>query len=140
MYKVLVDSNIFVDFMFHRMPFYENSSKVIALCEDKKIKGYVTTSILMDLHYIFARMSHSNKNADLAIQEITKVFDVIDVSYKDIYDSTIVHKKDFEDSVILQSSVRNKLNCIVTRNTKDFENSREISIVEPEELLSLYTK
>lgn len=38
MYKVLVDANILVDFMFHREPFYSNSNKIISLCENKKIK------------------------------------------------------------------------------------------------------
>ena len=137
MYKVLVDSNIFVDFMFRRQPFYSNSEKVISLCEKNIIKGYVTTSILMDLRYIFYRMSHSNADADNAVKEILKVFKVISVEEKDIVNSVEKHQKDFEDSVVEECSSRNKLNCIVTRNVKDFKNEK-IKVITPEELLSMY--
>ena len=137
MYKVLVDSSIFVDFMFHREPFYKASSRVMELCEDKVVKGYITTSILMDLHYIFKKMSRSNKDADLAIQEILKVFKVIDISGKDIDASTKVHRKDFEEAVIEECSIRNELDYIVTRNVKDFQ-GKHINIVLPDELLSKF--
>lgn len=135
MYKVLVDSNIFVDFMFHREPYYNLSEKVIGLCENKKIKGYVTTSILMDLHYIFKRMSHSKANADMAIMEIMKVFDVVDINKKDIVYSISINSKDFEDSIIENCAYRNSLDYIVTRNIKDFENTN-IKILMPDELIS----
>lgn len=137
MYKVLVDSNIFVDFMFRRQPFYSNSEKVISLCENNKVKGYVTTSILMDLRYIFYRMSHSNVDADNAVKEILKVFKVIPVEEKDIVNSVEEHQKDFEDSVIEECSSRNKLDYIVTRNVKDFK-GKNINILSPEELLDLF--
>ena len=136
MYKALVDTNIFVDFMFRRMPFYENSEKIIDLCEKSKVKGYITTSTLMDLHYIFRKLSHSNNDADNAIQEILHVFNVIEINEKDIYDSTITHHKDFEDSVIESSAVRNKLGYIITRNIKDFSKDR-IEILTPTQFIEL---
>ena len=136
MYKVLVDSNIFVDFMFRRMPFYNDSEKVISLIENKKVKGYVTTSMLMDLHYIFKRLSHSNANADLAIQEILKVFDCIDISKKDIVSTLENHHHDFEDCVIENCANRYEVDYIVTRNCENFECSKT-KIVCPSELLNI---
>ena len=136
MYKVLVDSNIFVDFMFRRMPFYNDSEKVISLIENKKVKGYVTTSMLMDLHYIFKRLSHSNANADLAIQEILKVFDCIDISKKDIVSTLENRHYDFEDSVIEKCANRTGIDYIVTRNIDDFENTKT-KIVSPTEFLNI---
>ena len=61
MYKVLVDTNIIIDFLYIRKPFYEDSKKIIQLIEDKSIKGYITTSILMDLHYIIWHRLASKK-------------------------------------------------------------------------------
>lgn len=136
MYKVLVDTNIILDFMFQRQPFYDKSEKVIALCEEKKINGYVTTSILMDLHYIIKRITHSNADADMAINEITKVFNVIDISKKDIENSILEHNRDFEDFVIENCCNRNSIDYIVTRNTKDFV-GRKTKIVEPSQLLDI---
>lgn len=136
MYKVLVDTNIILDFMLQRQPFYDKSEKVIALCEEKKINGYVTTSILMDLHYIIKRITHSNADADMAINEITKVFNVIDISKKDIENSILEHSRDFEDFVIQNCCNRNSIDYIVTRNTKDFV-GRKTKIVEPSQLLDI---
>lgn len=136
MYKVLVDSNIFIDFMFHRDGFYNESEKIMKLCEDRKVKPYVTTSMLMDLHYIFKKMSHSNDDADLAIKEILKIFKVLDVNSKDIIESISINAKDFEDYVIESCSRRNGIDYIVTRNKKDFY-GKGINIVDPKELINL---
>lgn len=139
MYKVLVDSNILIDFMFHREPFYNNSNKIISLCENKKIKGYLTTSILMDLHYIFKKNSHSKSTADTAIADIMNVFEVINVEDKDIKNSIKNERKDFKDGVIESCAIRNKLNYIVTRNETDFEN-KGIKVVSPEKALTIFTR
>ena len=136
MYKVLVDSNIFVDFMFRRMPFYNDSEKVLSLCENRKVKGYVTTSMLMDLHYIFKRLSHSDANANLAVKEILKVFDVIDINKKDIEISADKSHRDFEDCVIENCANRYEIDYIVTRNCENFECSKT-KIVCPSELLNI---
>ena len=139
MYKVLIDSNIFVDFMFHREPFYKDSEKMISLCENKKVKGYVTTSMLMDLHYIFRRLSYSNNTANKAIEEIIKVFDVLNIEKKDIVNSIMQGKKDFEDGVIENCSIANKLDCIVTRNIDDFDD-KKIEVLSPKEIVEKYLK
>lgn len=136
MYKVLLDSNIFVDFMLQRMPFYNDSEKVISLCENNKVKGYVTTSQLMDLHYIFRKFSHSNETSNTAIKEITNVFNVLDVSANDIVLSAEQNNRDFEDCVIENCSNRNKIDYIITRNKKDFVGTK-IKIIEPYELLDI---
>lgn len=38
--KVMIDTNIFLDVLLSREPFYESSKKVLVLCEDKKIQGF----------------------------------------------------------------------------------------------------
>lgn len=134
MYSVVVDSNIFVDFMMHRLPFYDNSKKVIELCEDNVIKGYVTSSILMDLHYIFKNKAHSSRTADMAIEEIIKVFEVIDVTKQDISNSISSNNGDFEDGIIESCSINNKINAIITRNIRDFFGEK-IDVLTPDELL-----
>lgn len=136
MYKVLVDSNIFVDFMLHRMPFYDDSEKVISLCENKRIKGYITTSELMDLHYIYKKFSHSNETSNAAIKEIMNVFNVLDINEGDILKSIEQEHRDFEDCVVENCSNRNKIDYIVTRNPKDFI-EKKTKIIEPHALLNI---
>lgn len=136
MYKILLDTNIFVDFLLRRPQFYKDSEKVISLCEELKIKGYVTTTILMDLHYIIKKYTHSNANANMAIKEITNVFEVLDVTKTDIENSISDNSRDFEDYVIENCSNRNKIDFIVTRNIKDFK-SKKTKIVDPSELINI---
>lgn len=136
MYKVLIDTNIFVDFLFHRPDFYELSNKVIGLCEENQVKGYVTTSILMDLHYIVQNKVHSKDDADMVIEEIMKIFEVIDVDKSDILQTVRKHSKDFKDAVIEECSIRNKIDYIVTRNIKDFRNDA-IKTIEPKKMVNL---
>lgn len=139
MYKALIDSNIFVDFMFHRQPFYNDSEKVISLCENRIIKGYVTTSMLMDLHYIFKKLSHSNSTANTAISEIMKCFEVIDVEKSDIVTSITNNRKDFEDGVIESCSINNRIDYIITRNVDDFD-GKEIEVLSPNKAITEFKK
>lgn len=134
MYKAIIDSNIIIDYMMRRIPFYDNSKRIIELCEDETIKGYVTTSILMDLHYIFRRKVHSSETANMAIKELLKVFDVIDVTKDDIVNSLKNNNGDFEDGVVESCSINNGIDCIITRNVKDF-NNKKIDIYMPEDIL-----
>lgn len=39
--KVLVDTNMIVDALIGRQPYFDNADKIIRLCADKKVHGYL---------------------------------------------------------------------------------------------------
>ncbi|MFN6085832.1 MAG: PIN domain-containing protein, partial [Fluviicola sp.] len=42
MTKILIDTDVILDFFFDREPFSENAAKLLSLCESKEITGFVT--------------------------------------------------------------------------------------------------
>ena len=38
--RILIDTDIILDFFFDREPFSDNASKILALCESKEVKGF----------------------------------------------------------------------------------------------------
>ena len=46
MQKVLIDTDVILDFFSDREHFSENAAKILALCEKKVIAGFVTLVII----------------------------------------------------------------------------------------------
>ena len=44
---VLIDTNIILDFLLHRSPFYEDANYIMTLCAKKQIEGHLTPSPFM---------------------------------------------------------------------------------------------
>ena len=50
--RVLIDTNILVDYIAKRQPFVDDSSKVIKLCIEGVIAGCITSHTITNLFYI----------------------------------------------------------------------------------------
>ena len=44
--RVLVDTNILLDALLGREPYFDNADKIIKLCADKKIEGFMAANSL----------------------------------------------------------------------------------------------
>ena len=47
MQKALIDTDVILDFFFDRKPFSDHSAQVLALCESREIRGFVTSVIIL---------------------------------------------------------------------------------------------
>ena len=79
MLSILIDSNILLDVMATRQPFFETSSKVIETLKDKDITGYVSASSITDIYYIARR---ELKDKELVIQLIKDILKFIKIEMK----------------------------------------------------------
>lgn len=57
--RLMIDTNIFLDVLTEREPFYENSKAVLKLCESKKVYGFLSASSATDIFYLVHRKLHS---------------------------------------------------------------------------------
>ena len=132
--KVLIDTNIFIDFLQNRQPFASNSREVIF--QALNYEGYVAASNITDIYYLRYRQTHSRRKTKKDITDLLKVFDVIDTTGIDCRNALRSDISDYEDAVMVESAKRSDIDCIVTRNTKDFKNSN-IPVYTPVEFLRL---
>lgn len=52
---ILIDTNIIIDFLMKRQPYLEDAVKIISLCTEKKVKGYLAAHTVSNLFYILRK-------------------------------------------------------------------------------------
>ena len=129
--KVLIDTDVILDFFFNRQPFAEYSAQVIGLCETNKIKGFVTPVIYSNVYYLLRQTARHDKVID-NLKQLLIITDVLPMDKKVVSNAVNSGFKDFEDSLQNFAAMKQGgINVILTRNIKDFSKS-EIGILTPE--------
>lgn len=131
--KVLIDTNIILDVLCNRSEFVENSAKIFKLCEVKKIDGYISALSIPNIVYIMRKELNSEKIKDV-FAALSLIFTIIDLKADDTKKAAFMNFKDYEDALQSVCAARMKMNFIVTRNIKDFANSK-VAAITPSELI-----
>ena len=133
MKKVFLDTNILVDLIADRKPFSKYSIEIFKKAEEKKIKLFTSSHSIATTHYLLKKYLEEKILRDV-------LYNLLDYVTVIAVDTDVLKKglrskhRDFEDSIqILCASTIEKIDCIVTRNTKDFRDS-EILVLTPDEL------
>ena len=133
MKKIFLDTNIIVDLIADRKPFSKYSIEIFKKAEEKKIKLFTSSHSIATTHYLL-----KNYLEEKILRDV--LYNLLDYVTVIAVDTDVLKKglrskhKDFEDSIqILCASTIEKIDCIVTRNTKDFRES-EILVLTPDEL------
>ena len=135
--RLTIDTNIFLDVLTRREPFYTNSKAVLDLCERKKVQGFLSASSVTDIFYLIHRQLHSTELAYQALGAILDIAKVLTVTNADVLNAFLVRAPDFEDCLLATCAKSNQCDAIVTRNKKDYM-TFGITLLAPEELLALF--
>jgi len=132
--KILVDTDVLLDFFFDREPFAENAAQIISLCERKEIDGFITPVICSNLYYLL-RQSSTHDFVIKQLKQLVSIIDVISIDKNVIFSALESGFKDFEDALQSFAALQSdKIKLIITRNIKDFTKS-EIPAMTPEHYL-----
>ena len=133
--NVFIDTNILVDVFANRKPFVENSLKIYNLCIKRKIKLFTSSNTITTIHYILKKTISEDK-ARMAIEHIVEYANIIPVDITIIRKSLKSNHKDFEDAIqIVAAESISDMDCIVTRDLKDYKNA-QIDVLTPDEFLN----
>jgi len=132
--KVLIDTDVILDFFFDRQPFSEYAAKVFSLCELNLIQGFVTPVIFSNVYYLLRQTAKHQKVIEKLNQLIT-ITNVLSMDRNVIVEALNSKFKDFEDALQNFAAVNSgNIDVILTRNTKDFRNSK-LGVLTPENYL-----
>ncbi len=131
---LLVDANILLDVLLNRADFVQDSSLVWKLCETGRAKGYVSALTFANLVYIMRKQLDPEKIEEV-LRKLSLIFEFTDFSVTDLAKAAEMNWKDFEDAVQSATAERVHATCIVTRNVRDFSNSKVIALT-PAEILA----
>ncbi|MCD8095168.1 MAG: PIN domain-containing protein [Ruminococcus sp.] len=131
--KVMIDTNILLDVMFNRADFVEASSKIWKLSEIKKIHGYICALSIPNIVYVL-RKELTPEKVQTIVNQISLIFEIVDLKASDLKLAADMKLSDYEDAIQIACAYRLKADLIVTRNIRDFSESK-IPVLNPDELL-----
>jgi len=132
--RVLVDTNIILDFLLQREPFFQDAELLFQAIDVSEIVGYVTATTLTDIFYISRRYTRSVEKARQAVSEILTAMMVCPVARGVLELAFNSGLADFEDAVQIFSAVTHGLEAIVTRDAQGFLSS-PLPVLSIQELL-----
>ncbi len=134
MIKVFIDTNIIIDLIADRKPFSKFAVEIFKKAESKKIKLFSSSHSFATIHFLLKKHIEE-KQLNSILHDLLDYVQIIPVDQNIIKKSLKSKYKNFEEAiqVICAYSIAN-MDCIVTRNIKDFREA-EISVFTPEEFL-----
>lgn len=134
--RVLVDTYVVIDVLQHREPFWKDSYAAFLAIANCRAEGYLTAKSLTDIYYLTHRATHDDKETRKILSTLLIPFDLLDTAGMDCRRAISSDITDFEDAVMVESAVRAGMDCIMTRNLKDYERS-VIPIYSPTDFLQM---
>lgn len=137
--KILVDTNVIIDALTGREPFWESAEQIFMLAANMIEDMYITASSATDIYYLIRKHLHNTEQAKSTMSKLYQLFGILDVTAKDCHDALLSDMKDYEDAVISCCAERNQMDYIVTRNIKDYEKSK-VKVLLPDDFIKLVSQ
>jgi len=131
----MLDSNILIDRLCKREPFYELANRVFMLGVFGDAELYVSVKMLTDIHYILSKQ-YGGKQAQAILEENLGTFKLCGVSAEDGIWSLRQRWDDFEDCLVARCASNIKADYIITRDKTGFVKSL-VPALSPEDFLQL---
>lgn len=133
---VLVDANIIIDVLQYRSPFDADARQVLTLCAQKKITGILAAHTIPTLFYVM-RKFYDQQLLRKTLANLCNIFMVSATTEQKILNAlNNISFSDFEDSLQEECALEFQADYIITRNTKDFKNSR-IKVLSPPDFIKV---
>jgi predicted nucleic acid-binding protein len=136
MKRVLIDTDVILDFFFDRQPFSESAAQVFSLCETQEIKGFVTPVIISNVYYLLRQTAKHEKVIE-KLKVLLSITDILAIDKSVILQALNSNFKDFEDALQNYAAESDtKIDLILTRNLKDFRNSK-LAVLTPDDFMKI---
>ena len=124
MKKLFIDTNIIIDLLSRREPFYDESADLFSLADRKIIELNISSLTVANTSYTLLRQTNS-KNAKEILRKLRLIVNILPLDDKIIglalNDDSF---SDFEDGLQYFTAIENNQDLIITRNLKDFKASK----------------
>lgn len=135
MTRLFLDTNIVMDLLDKRPPFYKEAARLFAKAYYKQVELIVSPITYTTASYLLEK--HNSPEVTRNILSTFRQMSHVALTDERIIDDAIASQfNDFEDAVQYYTAVKAKADYIITRNGKDFESSK-IPVMTPTEYLAL---
>ncbi|MBK9048012.1 MAG: PIN domain-containing protein [Bacteroidetes bacterium] len=133
MAKVFVDTDIILDLLAGREPYYQYAAKLFSLADSGKIEICVSSLTFSNLNYILSKQ-FSVAQARKKLLTFKTLVTVLSVNEKVVDLALNSDFKDFEDALQYFTATEFKVTTLLTKNLKDFKKA-EIAVLSAEQYL-----
>lgn len=134
--RLLIDANIVLDVLQKREPYWKDSSVIWKLCETEQAEGYISTLTFANLMYVIRRELDPAQIRDV-LDKLRLIFRFADFTAADMEKAAEMGWDDFEDAIQAATAERIMADSIITRNVRDFRNSKVIAFTPSEYIARL---
>ena len=137
MMRVLLDTNILLDYFAHRDPHYQSARKLMLFAALGEFELWASSSQLTDVFYLLTSGQDklSSDEAKESLQRLRRIVHVCSMGEEEVDAALLSAWEDFEDACVFQIALKVKAEAIASRNAKDFIRS-PIRVLSCEELFA----
>lgn len=134
MKSLFLDTNIAVDLLAKREPFYSASAPIFAMGDRGMVQLFICSLSFTTIFYLLRKQVGKDK-AMLILRSFRKLVSVLPVNDRIVDKALQSSFTDFEDAIQYYSAVDSGIETIITRNVKDYRNAKT-TVMTPEEFLT----
>jgi predicted nucleic acid-binding protein len=132
--KAFLDTNVMLDFLGEREPFYLSAAKIATLADKGKIEIVVSALSYATVSYFLTKFGGIEMTKD-KLRKFKVISKICELDEKIIEKGLNSDFSDYEDSLQYFSSLRQDCDILLTRNVKDFKDA-QILVMTPDEFLN----
>ena len=136
--RALIDTCIVIDALQNRQPFHNAAQELFLAVANRRFDGFLTAKSIADIYYLTHRSTHSDAETRRILTTLFQLFDLRDTRGIDCRRALSTDITDYEDAIMVESAVREGMDCIVTRNLRDYTKA-SIPVYTPDDFLALLT-
>ncbi len=134
--KILIDTNVLIDYLLEREPFFDDAKGVILSCAEGNVKGCIAAHSIPNMFFILRKDYNAKERRDVLFNLCT-IFDVEGIDKTKLLSGLVNEDfSDFEDCLQMECAKAYGADYIVTRNVTDYSTS-EIKAIMPKDYLKL---
>ncbi len=133
--KVLIDTNVILDMVGKREPFFTAAAQLIFLSAEEKLEAYIPSNVVTDIYYIAYRHYMQESKARDMLRKLLKIIGVLAVGQRDCLRALDLPMGDYEDALLAACAKRVNADYIITRDMEHFKNS-PVAPISPDDFLN----
>jgi predicted nucleic acid-binding protein len=137
MTKVFLDTNIIIDFLAKREPFYIPAAEILEMASRDLIQIIVSALSIPTVHYILSKIIKDRSTLMRNLRNFKTIVEISDLTDGIIERGFNSDISDFEDALQYNCALDSNCEVVITRNVKDYKTSK-IPVMDAENYVKLY--
>lgn len=133
MERLFVDTDVVLDLLAERMPFYTFSARVFSAADQGNLQLFVSSLSFANLNYLLSKQ-YSPNQAKKKLLKFKTLVTVLSVTDKVVDLALSSDFKDFEDGMQYFTAIENSIQTLLTRNLKDYKTA-DIAVMTAEQYI-----